>query len=135
MTKQVSPQEETTGKLSAAYWAQVSVEEESQIEAAARILEPSLRRSIEESRPGEVGCVEVTKVLFEVPPEGSGYLGWTVAVTALLDLTVWRRDLSLVDGRYASMTIRDLLADADLTEVAGLRIDNVVTQLLIHAPR
>lgn len=133
MAKDVSPQEETTGKLTATYFAYVSVEEEEQIPEAAKGLEAPLRRAVEESFPGEAGCAVVQKVTNVVPPEGSRYKGWTVMVTVLIDLTVWRRDLSLVDGRYASTTVRDLLADADLT-ASTARIDNVETKMLAHAP-
>jgi hypothetical protein len=133
MTKGVSPEEETTGKLSAAYYVYVSVDEEEQVPQAAAGLEESLRRAVAESLPGEAGCAVVRKVINAVPPAGSGYTGWTVAVTVLIDLTVWRRDLSLVDGRYAATTVRDLLADADLTATAA-RIDRVEMQLLVHSP-
>jgi len=133
VTNNTSPQEATTGKLSAAYWVYVSVEEEEQIAAAVEALEAPLRRAVEESFPGQAGCAAVQKVQSTPPPAGSGYRGWVAVVTVLIDLTAWRRDLGLVDGRYASMTVRDLLADADLSE-AGAQLGDVVTQLLVHAP-
>lgn len=134
MAKGVSPQAETTGKLTATYLVYVSVEEEEQIPAVAGALEAPVRRSIEESHPGQGGCATVTRVNNMVPPAGSGYTGWTVMVTVLIDLTVWRRDLGLVDGRYAAMTVHDLLADADLSVAEGVQLDNVVTQLIAHSP-
>lgn len=132
MAKDVSPEAETTGKLTATYLVYVSVEEEEQVPEAAKGLEAPLRKAVEESRLGQAGCAVVQKVINATPPEGSGFRGWTVMVTVLIDLTVWRRDLSLTDGRYASMTVRDLLADADLT-ASTARLDRVVTQLLAHA--
>jgi hypothetical protein len=132
MTKGVSPEAEMTGKLTATYLVYVSVEEEEQVPEAAKGLEAPLRKAVEESYPGQAGCAVVQKVINAAPPEGSGFRGWTVMVTVLIDLTVWRRDLSLTDGRYASMTVRDLLADADLT-ASTARLDRVVTQLLAHA--
>jgi hypothetical protein len=133
MTKGVPPHEETTGKLTATYFVYVSVDEEEQIPEAARGLEAPLRRAVEESYPGQGGCATVQKVTSMTPPPKSGYTGWTVMVTVLIDLTVWRRDLSLVDGRYAAMTVRDLLADADLTASVA-RLDKVETKMLAHAP-
>ncbi|MEU9405563.1 hypothetical protein AB0E08_07650 [Streptomyces sp. NPDC048281] len=133
MTKDVSPQEETTGTLTATYWLYVSVGTKEEISAAAKALEEPLRQEIAESHPGRAGCATVVKVTNVVPPAGSSYTGWTVMVTVIIDLTVWRRDLGLVDGRYASMTVRDLLADVSLLD-AGARIDNVETKMLAHAP-
>lgn len=68
-----------------------------------------------------------------VPPQGSGYTGWTVGVTVLIDLTAWRRDVGLTDGRYAAMTVRDLLHGADLA-TSTAQLDKVVTKMLVHAP-
>lgn len=134
MSKRVSPMEETRGKLSAAFYVRVSVEEEEQVQTAARAVEEALRRAVEESHPAQAGAIVVTSVTSAVPPAGSGYLGWTVGVTATVDLTVWRRDLGPhVDGRFAASTVRDLLKDADLTGT-GARIDDAETELLIHAP-
>lgn len=133
MAKGVSPEAETTGKLAVTYLVYVSVEEEEQIPEAAKELEAPLRRAVGESYPGQADCAVVKKVTNVVPPPGSGYLGWTVMVTVGVDLTVWRRDIGLTDGRYAAMTVRDLLADADLTACMA-QLDNVVTQLLAHAP-
>ncbi|MGA5598368.1 hypothetical protein ACPCSE_29460 [Streptomyces cellulosae] len=134
MSKRVSPMEETRGKLSAAFYVRVSVEEEEQIQAAAGAVEEALRRAVAESYPGQKGAAVVTSVVYKVPPAGSGYLGWTVSVVATVDLTVWRRELGPhVDGGYAASTVRDLLKDADLTGTGG-RIDGAETQLLVHAP-
>jgi hypothetical protein len=134
MTKGVSPLQETTGKLTATYLVYVSVENEGQIRAASAALEAPLRKAVEESHPGEAGCASVLQVTSMSPPAGSGHTGWAVMVTVGIDLTVWRRDLSLVDGRYASMTVRDLLADADLQEIDGLHLDQVETKVVAHAP-
>lgn len=56
MAKGVSPEEETTGKLTAAYFAYVSVEDESHIAEAAKGLEAPLRRAVEESPPDGPGA-------------------------------------------------------------------------------
>ena len=133
MAKGVSPEAETTGKLTATYLVYVSVKDEGQIPEAAKELEAPLRRAVAESYPGQAECAVVRKVTNMPPPQGSGYVGWTVMVTVGIDLTVWRRDVGLTDGRYAAMTVRDLLADADLTACTA-RLDDVVTQLLAHAP-
>jgi hypothetical protein len=133
MAKGVSPEAETTGKLTATYLAYVSVEDEEQIPAAATELEVPLRRAVEESYPGQAECAAVRKVTNMTPPPESGYTGWTVMVTVGIDLTKWRRDVGLTDGRYAAMTVRDLLGDADLTACVA-QLDRVVTQLLVHAP-
>lgn len=133
MTQGTSPFEETTGKLTATYFALVSVDEEEQIAEAAKGLEPVLRKAVEDSYPGDAKCALVQRVSNVLPPEGLEYKGWTVLVTVLIDLTVWRRDLGLVDGRYAATTVRDLLADADMT-ASDARIDSVETRMLAHAP-
>ncbi|PPS89429.1 hypothetical protein [Streptomyces sp. MH60] len=133
MAKDVSPQEETTGKLSAAYYVSVSVDEKGQIPGTAAALEPSLRRAVRESYPGEAGCAVLQAVINEPPPAGSGYMGWNVGVTAVIDLTAWRRDVGPTNGQHAAATVRDLLADADVA-ASGARIDAVELQLLMHAP-
>ncbi len=134
MSKRVSPLDETTGKLSAAYYVYVSVEEEEQVQAAAGALEEALQRAVAESFPGEAGCAKVRSVVSQPPPRGSGHTGWVVGVTASIDLTAWRRDLGPTVGSVASETVRALLADADLTAVEA-RIDRVEQQLLVHAPQ
>jgi hypothetical protein len=133
MAKDVPPQEETTGKLTATYLVYVSVEEEERIPEAAKELEAPLRRAVAESYPGQAGCAVVQGVSSMTPPPESGHTGWPVRVTALIDLTVWRRDVGPANGGYAAMTLRDLLADADLTACTA-RLDKVETLLLVHAP-
>jgi hypothetical protein len=133
MAKGVSPMEETTGKLSAAYHVRVEVDRPDQIPAAAEALEAPLRRAVAESYPGEAGSAVVHQVESMLPPSGSHYTGWTTIVVVLIDLTAWRRDVGPTNGQHASVTVRDLLADADLTGT-GARIDSVGPPLLVHAP-
>lgn len=132
MAKDVSPQEETTGKLTATYSVLVSVEGDGQILQVKEGVESALQRAVAESYPGEAGCAVVQRISHLPAPEGAE--DWTVLLTALIDLTVWRRELGPhVDGGYAAMTVRDLLADADMTAIDA-RITTVVPRMLVHAP-
>ena len=75
MAKGVSPEAETTGKLTATYLVYVSVKEEGQIPEAAKELEAPLRRAVAESYPGQAECAVVRKVTNMPPPQGSGVRG------------------------------------------------------------
>ncbi|MFD7835639.1 hypothetical protein [Streptomyces sp. NPDC059761] len=136
MTTSGNPENETTGTVSAAYYVMVSVPREQDMTAASAGLKPLLELGIEQSRTGGPTGVKVTSIRDEVPPVGSGYKGWTVAATLLIDMGRWNEVFGpgLTVKGVAYDHLPGLISDIDLQQAEGASIDSVECKFMVWAP-
>jgi hypothetical protein len=122
-----NPQEATSGLLSLAYFAKITVPHaERSHQDAERIAEALKRRLETHPLPG----AKVTGVPWELPP--GGVERFVVGVTATVQLDEWNGVRGLAEkGQEVAECLGEVLADTDLPEVPGARIDAVELQFLV----
>jgi hypothetical protein len=136
MTMSGSPLEQTSGKLTISYFVYVSVPDADVIEEASRGLKPLLQLGVEESSTGRATGVRIAACKDELPPAGSGYKGWAVAVTVLADLDRWNEALGPEQtGADVIRHVSGVIEAIDISEAAGAAVDRVEAKGIIRAPR
>ncbi|MGW9067944.1 hypothetical protein ACWGQT_00630 [Streptomyces yangpuensis] len=136
MTTSNRPEDQTTGMVSAAYTVLVSTPRPQDMQEASDGLKPLLELGIEQSRTGGPTGVKVTSIWDEVPPADSGFTGWTVVVSLAIDMAKWNEVFGpgLTVKGVANDHLPGLIADVDLEQAKGAKIDEVELKFMVWAP-
>ncbi|MET7363228.1 hypothetical protein ABZS76_32990 [Streptomyces sp. NPDC005562] len=135
MSSSGSPAEQTSGQLTVSYFVYVSAPDEESMQAASNGLKPMLQLGVEQTHTGALTGARVAALVDQLPPKGSGYTGWTVLVTVLVDLDRWNAELGPGQtGADAAVHLRGILESIDISAAEGASLDDVKVQSVIWSP-
>lgn len=122
-----SPATATTGLLSLAHYAMVTLTNASARPEDAERLKALLLDSLQ-----DVQGTHITGVIYELPPADLEMDGFTMAVTTTADLGQWNSGPHPdVDGAHIAAFVAASLQAVDVSSVEGASIDDVETKLII----